>query len=41
MPNVVLSFTNAHLPVGKIRENEPLVITAMIDGFEVHRIFVD
>jgi hypothetical protein len=41
MLDVVLSFTKADLPVGKIRENEPLVIIAMIDGFEVHRIFVD
>jgi hypothetical protein len=41
MPDVVLSFTKVDLPVGKIRENEPLVIIAMIDEFEVHRIFVD
>jgi hypothetical protein len=38
---VVLSSTKDDLPVGKIRENKPLVITGMIDGFEVHRIFVD
>jgi hypothetical protein len=41
MTDVILSFTKADLPVGKIRENEPLVITTMIDGFEVHQIFVD
>jgi hypothetical protein len=36
MPDVVLSFTKADFPVGKIRENELLVITAMINDFEVH-----
>jgi hypothetical protein len=41
MSDVILSFTKADLPVGKIRENESLVIIAMIDGFEIHRIFVD
>jgi hypothetical protein len=38
---IVLSFTHADMPTGKRKENEPLVITETIDGFEVHRIFID
>jgi hypothetical protein len=38
---VILSFTNTDFPIEKIIENDPLVITGLIDGFEVHRIFMD
>ena len=39
--NLVLSFSYADLPEERVRDNEPLVIAANLNGFEVHRIFID
>jgi hypothetical protein len=39
--DVTLSFTKDDFLAGKIRDNELLVITRLLDDFEVHRIFVD
>jgi hypothetical protein len=41
MTDVILSLNKADFPIERIRENEPLVVTSMIDDFEVHWIFVD
>jgi hypothetical protein len=39
--DVALSFTQADMSTGKPQDNEPLVIIGIIDGFEVHQVFVD
>jgi hypothetical protein len=36
-----LSFSDADFPEERVRDNEPLVIAANLNGFEVHRIFFD
>ena len=37
----MLSFSDADFPEERIWDNEPLVIAANLNGFEVHRIFID
>jgi hypothetical protein len=39
--NPILSFLDADLPENRIRDNEPLVIAANLNGFEVCRILID
>jgi hypothetical protein len=37
----VLSFSDADFSEEPIRDNEPLVVAANLNDFEVHRIFID
>jgi hypothetical protein len=39
--NPILLFSDVDLPEERVRENEPLVAAANLEGYEVHRIFID
>lgn len=41
MNNPVLSFSGADFSEERVGDNETLVITANLGGYEVHRIFID